>query len=182
MFLGYCNEKGFFNLLFIFHLRNHQCNYACIARKFAWKSQKTLWHPCQDLWHQRPCRLRWERRSPGPRTRRSISPSKWSRFCCRTTRRASVFRQEILKPSDIYSPSVELQMCPNCRPTSTWLAWTSHSRCAPTPNTCRRRARSPSSRPGSLSSRRWTQSSPSSTRRSVRVRFLVENLSTVVNQ
>ena len=114
--------------------------------------------------------MRWERRSPGPRTRRSISPSKWSRFCCRTTRRASVFRQVILKPSYIHSPPFELQMCPNCRPTSTWLAWISHSRCAPTPNTCRRRARSPSSRPGSLSSRRWTQSSPSSTRRCVRVR------------
>ena len=115
--------------------------------------------------------MRWGRRSPGPRTRRSISPSKWSRFCCRTTRRASVFRQVILKPSNIYSPPFELQICPNCRPTSTWLAWISHSRCAPTPNTCRRRARSPSSRPGSLSSRRWTQSSPSSTQRCVRVRF-----------
>ena len=33
--LGYCNEKGFFNLLFIFHLRNHQCNYARMARKIA---------------------------------------------------------------------------------------------------------------------------------------------------
>ena len=68
---------------------------------------------------------------------------------------------------NIYAPPFELQMCLNCRPTCTWLAWTSLSRCAPTPNTCRRRARSPSSRPGSLSSRRWTQSSPSSTRRFV---------------